>query len=125
MLNWSEAWSVFSPCRLQLTRGFVVAQQPAGHPSQRPAEAGSCPAGLCINTTDAAGLPYASILTLMFRPTQQASNLSEMQFIAFYVPAASTGRTDSLSLPVAPVGQNVTIRLLVSHCITGVWLPCI
>lgn len=59
-------WSShLSPRRLQLSRGFIVSQQPAGYPSQRPAEAGTRPAGLCIRTTDAAGLPFASILILV------------------------------------------------------------
>lgn len=82
MLNWSEALSSLSLCRLQLTWGFIVSEQPVAHPSERPAEAGSRPAELCIWSTDAAGLPSASILILMLSTSQLAGNLSEMQYIA-------------------------------------------
>ena len=72
--------ALLSPCRLQLIWGFIVTQQPAGHPSERPAKADTHPSGFCIWITDTVGLSSASIFILMFRTSQQAGRLSAMQF---------------------------------------------
>lgn len=51
-------------CRLLLSRGFVVTQHPDGRPSQRLAEAGTCPVGFCIWAGVPSELSSAGILIL-------------------------------------------------------------
>lgn len=81
-------------CRLPLSRGFVVTQQPDGCPSQRLAETGTCPVGLCIWARLFAELPSASVGVLMFGSCHTGRHC--LQLHAWCV---SEGRTDDWFSP--------------------------
>lgn len=118
---------LLSISRLPLTRGLVVIQQPGGHSSERPAQAGTSPVGL--RTADAAGLPFASLLILRFSTGQKNSSLLEMLIMAFHslckhsqdrwlISTYITGRC------VQQVGRMVTVRGISLHHCAGLFGKC-